>query len=264
MEKKEMIAQIVARVADRLAQAGESVTAEQIAEALAEIDKLPGLLILTQEHGCDCHKLLESSRIKEKYRTSCALLQEYQVDMDSIDTVVLFNLTTEAMCKIASGITDTPYTKLAAEALLSGKKLYAAQEEVELCRYPAGAPGSYRCMMQTKLDKLVSWGLKICPAGKLEDCILGEKALAAETLKENIPAEKAPKGAPVAENPKESAPAEGGAEKEITFCKRVITERDVIEANRNNVKVIRVTERNIVTALARDAAAAGNIRLVKE
>ena len=53
-------------------------------------------------------------------------------------------------------------------------------------------------------------------------------------------------------------------EKEITFSKKVITERDIIEANRDGVKVIRITERNILTALAKDAASARNIRLVRE
>ena len=57
---------------------------------------------------------------------------------------------------------------------------------------------------------------------------------------------------------------EAPAVKEITFSKRVITERDIIEANRDNVKVIHITERNILTALARDAASARNIRLVRE
>ena len=58
VENKEMIAQIVARVAQKLAMAGEAVTADQIMEALDESSSLPGLLILTQEHGCDCHALL--------------------------------------------------------------------------------------------------------------------------------------------------------------------------------------------------------------
>lgn len=65
----------------------------------------------------------------------------------------------------------------------------------------------------------------------------------------------------------EAAPApaeEPEPEKEITFSKKVITERDIIEANRDGVKVIRITERNILTALAKDAASARNIRLVRE
>ena len=54
------------------------------------------------------------------------------------------------------------------------------------------------------------------------------------------------------------------SEKEITFSKKVISERDIIEANREGVKVIRVTSRNILTALAKDAAVTRNIRLIRE
>lgn len=283
MERNEMIAQIVARVVEKLALAGETVTGT--AEALSPVpdSSLPGLLILTQDHGCDCHTLLESSRIKEKYNTCCALLQENQVDMEAIDAVVLFNLTTDAMCKIASGITDTPYTKLAAQALLLGKKLYVPREEVELYRYPVGGLGSFQCMLQAKLTKLVSWGLKICPLAQMEDCILGE-APAGMTEEaacqpagsddgqtescqpvgpENGQTEscQSAAGGEAALEECAAAPAE---EKEITFSKKVITERDIIEANRDNVKVIRITERNILTALAKDAASARNIRLIRE
>ena len=124
-------------------------------------------------------------------------------------------------------------------------------------------------MLQAQLTKLVSFGLKICPLAELEDCILGEnsceaapeqqkeEAGGADTCGEKVTAQETA--------PEASAPAEEPEpEKEITFSKKVITERDIIEANRDGVKVIRITERNILTALAKDAASARNIRLVRE
>lgn len=271
MERNEMIEQIVARVAEKLALAGETVAGGPEETESAQDAARPGLLVLTQEHGTACHTLLESSRIKEKYSTSCALLQENQVDMESIGAVVLFDLTIDAMSKLASGIADTPYTRLAAQALLLGKKLYVPREEVELYRYPVGSLHSFQCMLQAKLTKLVSWGLKICPMDQIEDCILGDapageterpceaedRAEARESAAPETGCEDCAAGETASETPEEE-------EKEITFSKKVITERDIIEANRNNVKVIRVTERNILTALARDAASARNIRLLRE
>ena len=142
VERNEMVEQILSRVMEKLAAAGETVTETELMQSLASAAApLPGLLVLTQEHGTDCHKLLESPRIKEKYRTGCALLNEGETTLDGIEAVVLFNLTTEAMCKLASGITDTSYTKLAAQALLMGKKLYVPREEVELYKYPVGGLG---------------------------------------------------------------------------------------------------------------------------
>ena len=152
-----------------------------------------------------------------------------------------------------------------------GKKLYVPREEVELYKYPVGGLGSYQCMLQAQLTKLVSFGLKICPLAELEDCILGEnsceaapeqqkeEAGGADTCGEKVTAQETAPEAPEAA----PAPAEE-PEKEITFSKKVITERDIIEANRDGVKVIRITERNILTALAKDAASARNIRLVRE
>ena len=275
-----MITQILSRVMEKLAQAGETVTGAEALQSIVQSivtdtqEQLPGLLVLTQEHGEVCHELLENPKIKEKYRTSWALLAENQVDLEGIETVVLFNLTTEAMCKIASGITDTPYTRLAAQALLMGKKLYVPREEVELYRYPTGGLGSYQCMMQAKLTKLVSFGLKICPMAELEDALLGKEA-------EETPAAPAcgADGGSCAPTPAEetAAPCEESCEepqaepepvkealKEIVFSKKVITERDIIEANRDGVKIIRLSERNILTALAKDAASARNIQLIRE
>lgn len=276
--------QILSRVVEKLAQAGETVTGaddlQSIVQSIAAGTKepLPGLLVLTQEHGEACHELLENPRIKEKYNTSCALLQESQVSLDGIEAVVLFNLTADAMCKLASGITDTPYTKLAAQALLMGKKLYVPREEVELYRYPAGGLGSYQCMMQAKLTKLVAFGLKICPMAELEDVLLGKEAAitadaVSEAVKAAAPCEENAGGTPCDQKPEEAEkPCEKACEpapeeeapKEITFTKKVISERDIIEANREGVKVIRISERNIVTALAKDAASARNIRLIRE
>lgn len=273
MEKKEMVEQILSRVLEKLAQAGEPVTGVEmlrdIVESIAAPAQRPGLLILTQEHGEACHALLDSERIKEKYHTGCALLNEYPENLDGVEAVVLFNLTTDAMCKIATGMTDTPYTKLAAQALLMGKKLYVPREEVELYRYPEGGLGSYQCMLQAKLTNLVSFGLKICPMEKLEACILGDAP--AEAAESPCEAEKicaaAAEATEQSAQPEEAGCAEEKAEeepeKEITFSKKVITERDIIEANRGGVKVIHLTERNILTALAKDAASARNIRLIR-
>ena len=271
-----MIEQILSRVMEKLAAAGETVTEAELMQSIASAaepdqPELPGLLVLTQEHGVECHKLLESPRIKEKYRTGCALLNEGETTLDGIEAVVLFNLTTEAMSKLASGITDTPYTKLAAQALLMGKKLYVPREEVELYKYPVGGLGSYQCMLQAKLTRLVSFGLKICPLDQLEDCILGEASCEAAL---ELPKEEATCGTSEAcsksTTAEEAAPAvkarekESEPEKEITFSKKVISERDIIEANRAGVKVVHVTPRNILTALAKDAAITRNIRLVRE
>lgn len=258
MEKTELIEKIAARVAEKLAQLGEPIEGDVTAVIAAALGgSKPGLLVLAPEHGDNCHPVLESPRLNAAYDVSCALLNDNQVDLEKIDTVVLFGLTLEAMSKIASGIVDTPYTKLAAQALLAGKTVVVPKEEIELNQYPVGGLGSYQCMLQAKLTKLVAWGVKVCPLNQLEDVILG-----AQPKAETASCGTAQAAAPAAPVCTEAQPE--GPEKEIVFSKRVITERDIIEANRENVKVVRVTQRNILTALAKDAASARNIRLIRE
>ena len=270
MEKQETIVQIAIRVAQKLAEAGEKVSVEQVMQAMGlqeEPAELPGLLIVSKEHGCVCHEMYENSSIKEKYQICCALEHDYQVDLDNVEVVVLYQLTTEDMCKIASGITDTPYTKLVAKALLAGKAVYVPREEVELYQYPVGGLGSYQCMLQSQLTKLVSFGVKICDADKLECAVLGEcaPAEAAEQNAVSCEAGAAETAEEVCEEAAEEVCEEEVLEvKEMTFNKRVITERDVIEANREKVQVIRITSKNILTPLAKDAASKRNIRLIKE
>lgn len=267
MERNEIVNQILSRVMAKLAEAGETVTgAEDLnlpaEEAEADL-KLPGLLILTQEHGEVCHGLLENSKIKEKYHTGCALLEDYQVNLKDYEVVVLFNLTIDAMSKLSSGITDTPYTQMAARALLLGKKLYVPEEEVELLRYPAGEKGTYQCMLNSKLKKLETFGLKICPLASLEAELLGQSSECDRPFAESKGSEE--------KCSEEKCSSAGGSsqevktpkgEKEIEFSKKVITERDVIQAKREGVTVIRLNSKNILTALAKDAAAAAHIQFI--
>ena len=284
MERQDLIDQIVARVKEKI---GRNVTAEDVAACLGggsascdacgascaggsgadSDDDRPGLLILTQEHGTVCHELLESSRLKEHFRTECALAEEYAVDLDRIQSVILFNLTVDAMAKIASGEGDTPYTSLAIRALLGGKKLYVLKDQVELFRYRGTAPAPYYEMMSRKLDLLVKSGLAVCEREQIEDCVLGlvsgcgcgkqGEACASSECGVTASCDTGEKVGCCGEKPQK-------AEKEIRITKKVITERDIIEADREKVTCIHLRKGNILTDLAKDAASKRNIRLVNE
>ena len=241
MNRSELVEEIVARVAAKLAACEEGETVEEIC-----CDGRPGLLVLTQDHGENCHAKLDSKRLGEHYQTVCALQQDYQVDLDSCEVVILYCLTNEVLGKLASGIYDSPYTRLAAQAILSGKRIYVPMEQVELYRYAATAPAPYYAMLQEKLALLEASGVVICPQDELEDYVLNEKAAA--------PC-KAASAAPA------PAPAE---EKEFRLTKRVITERDVSEACAAKATSIRIPAKSIVTDLAKDYARTRDISLIRE
>lgn len=226
--------------------------AEKISEAEGCCAGKPGLLILTQDHGTDCHATLESEALKASYRTDCALMHHYEVDLDDYAAVVLFNLSCDAMAALASGACDTAYTRLASKAILSGKKVYVPTEEVELYQYKETAPAAYYNMMQQKLDLLVASGVVICARASLEQVILGSETPAP------VPA------APVSAAPACAAPAACCEAKEVRIDKRVLTEKDLIEANMGGVTKVYIGEKTIITALAKDAAKDRGMTIVRE
>ena len=248
MDRNELVDEIVKRVAAKLAECGCEDTCECGCAESCD-DGRPGLLILTPDHGTECHAMLESEAIKAKYRTDCALLKEYNVDLDNYEAVVLFCLSNENLGKLAGGICDTPYTRLASKAILSGKKVYAPIEKVELYRYATTAPAPYYAVLKAKLDLLEKSGVTIRPLAELEGCILGNAPAAEPCACEEI----TPAPAPAVKE-----------EKEYRLRKRVITERDVSEAVTAKATSIVIPANSIVTDLAKDYARTRDIALVRE
>ena len=111
-----LLNEIVARVAAKLAEAegGEA------ASAAADRDDREGLLLLSQEMNDTCRAMLKCEKLKARFRVDCASLQSEPAELDSYGVVVLTGLTNEALAKLALGLCDTPYTRLAAQAILTG------------------------------------------------------------------------------------------------------------------------------------------------
>ncbi len=244
MDFDALVNEIAARVAAKL---------EESAESVVVCDDKPRLLILTQEHGDLCHTMLESDRLGAYYHTECALLQEYDCDPASYEAVILYNLTNEALGKLAGGVCDTPFTTLAQKLLLAGKKIFVPAEEIELYQYEKTAPPVYYDMMEGKLAFLKSAGLTVCAGAQLESAILGGECTtaAAPQQAETVSAEHAAPEAACA------------ASVEVTVSKRVLSEKDMIAACRPGVTVLRVQHNAIVTDLARDYAKMRRIEIVR-
>ena len=143
-----LLNEIVARVAAKLAEAegGEA------ASAAASRDDREGLLLLSQEMNDTCRAMLKCEKLKARFRVDCASLQSEPAELDSYGVVVLTGLTNEALAKLALGLCDTPYTRLAAQAILAGKRVYIHRgggalplrlhRPGGLLRHDEGAPGS--------------------------------------------------------------------------------------------------------------------------
>lgn len=238
MDLDSLIDQIVARVAAKIAEAeGGGCTCCDSGK--------PKLLILTQEHGDHCHQMLESEKLRQKYDTACALLQEYRCDAADYDAVILYGLTNDALSKLATGACDTPFTSLASKALLLGKRVFVPTEEVELYRYASTAPAAYYAMMEEKLKLLTASGVVICSQANLESAVLS-----------GAPAPACGPCSPLTDAPQRPS-------KEGRCDKRVVTERDISTAREAGLTRLCVGQKTIVTDLARDLAKARDIEIVR-
>lgn len=238
MDREELVNQILARVVAKLSEC-EDYTRD-CCNGVPDCGK-PGLLVLTQDHGADCHATLENPQLLERYSTKCALLCGNQADISSFEVVVLYELTNDALCRLACGVCDSDFTRLAQQAILSGKRVFVPAEQVELLQAPAEMPAPYRAMLQEKLEFLTACGLRICPQQELTGAILSDRPSCG--------------CCPPA--------AKRGEAKELALSKRVITERDVSAADADKVTCIRIGEKSILTALALDYARAKDIRIAR-
>lgn len=238
MELDAMISEICRRVQERVARLEQ----EEANAHTAEADK-PGLLILAQDHGARCHPVLEDAGLKECYRVDCALLAEGGCDVASYEGVIAFTLTNEALGKIANGIFDTDYTRMFGTALLLGKRIFIAEEEIELYRYRDTAPAGYYGRMEENLRFLQNNGVTVVPGDSLVKAVLGEEC-----------GQRA--AAPVKEAPM--------PEKTVRLEKRILTERDVINARTDKATCILVGRKAILTDLAKDYARQYRIAIQRE
>ena len=253
MDFDALVSAIVSRVAEKMEQ---------------ENCEKPKLLILTQEHGDVCHTMLESPRIGEHYRTECALMNDYQVQMEDYEGVLLFNLTNDALVRIATGVCGTPYTELVSKALLLGKTVWLPHEQVELFKYEATAAPMYYGMLRKRLTLLEQSGVVLCAQDELEDKVLaGCPAPAASPVQETCETcdacEACKASEPCAAPEPAAAPVAEPARKELTLGKRVITERDITEAATNGVTVIHVGARAILTDLAKEYAHNQKLEIIR-
>ncbi|MBS6195933.1 MAG: hypothetical protein KH828_10190 [Clostridiales bacterium] len=214
------------------------------AEKQQAADERPRILILTNAHGTDCHETLECPVLGEYYRTECTLMKNYECDMEDYEAVIAYTLTNEALGKIANGIFDDGYTRLFGKAVLSGKKIFIPEEEVELYRYKTSAPAAYYERIEAGLKLLLKSGVVIAKKKELQALILN--------------GQEAPE---VSAEPETDKKAEA---REQYFFKRVITEKDVTSADRDKVEILVIDNKAILTDLAREYVSKRKMTIVRQ
>ncbi len=255
MDKEALVAEICKRVQAKIAAMGLQDGATSSA---AEEDKsnLPGLLILTADHGECCHAAYECPNLNAQYRVECALLKEYKVDVADYNVVIAYNLTNEALGKLAQGIFDDDYTRLFGKAILTGKKIYVPKEEVELYQYKEKSPAVYYQKLEENLKLLLNSGIVIVPNEELP------KYLLSGTSCKEADASKAAE--PCKEEKKVCAEEQTAcsSEREVTIAKKVISESDIKKLR--NIDRVTIDNKALLTDLAKELAVKSKITILRD
>ncbi len=239
MDLKELVEQIAVKVAERISELEEASELE--VTSCGELCQKPKLLILTEDHGTACHELLENESLKHKYEMICSLNDESQ-DLQQFDKIVLGSLSNSSLGKITEGIGDTPFTALVIRSILMGKQIIVPNEAMELFQYRETAPKLYYGMMMEKLEFLKNIGIQFCIGDQLEPMIFGDGCV----TEKNSMAKEDSKAL--------YQPCDNISDNSVKFTKRIITERDIREAYEQHATQICISEKTIITDLAREYA----------
>ena len=202
-------------------------------------------LVLTEEHcGETCSIENYGS---ELCKVDCALAQNYEVNVDDYDVVVLRSMTNSNLFKIANGCTDNKFLALAAEAILKGKRVIMVKECVEILKYAETAPKALYNNIYKNLQILLDSGVELVEEENVKTALTDGIEVPAE-----VPATPAPVA--VKEEAPAPAPKAESADSVLVLTKRVVTERDIKEAAAKHYKKIQLPEKPVITYLAKDTA----------
>ena len=202
-------------------------------------------LVLTEEHcGETCSIENYGS---ELCKVDCALAQNYEVNVDDYDVVVLRSMTNSNLFKIANGCTDNKFLALAAEAILKGKRVIMVKECVEILKYAETAPKALYNNIYKNLQILLDSGVELVEEENVKTALTDGIEVPAE-----VPAVPAP--AAVKEEAPAPAPKAETDDSVLVLTKRVVTERDIKAAAAQHYTKIQLPEKPVITYLAKDTA----------
>ena len=206
-------------------------------------------LVLTEEHcGETCSIEAYGS---ELCKVDCALAQNYEVNVDDYDVVVLKDMTNSNLFKIANGCTDNKFLALAAEAILKGKRVIMVKECVEILKYAETAPKALYNNIYKNLQILLDSGVELVEEENVKTALNDGIEVPAE-----VPAKAPEAPAPVAVKEEAPAPAPKAESSDsvLVLNKRVVTERDIKAAAAQHYTKIQLVDKPVITYLAKDTA----------
>ena len=207
-------------------------------------------LVLTEEHcGEACSIEAYGS---ELCKVDCALAQNYEVNVDDYDVVVVRSMTNSNLFKIANGCTDNKFLALAAEAILKGKRVIMVKECVEILKYAETAPKALYNNIYKNLQILLDSGVELVEEENVKTALNDGIEVPAEVPATPAPVAQAP--AAVKEEAPAPAPKAESSDSVLVLNKRVVTERDIKAAAAQHYTKIQLVDKPVITYLAKDTA----------
>ncbi len=220
MNKEELIETIVRAVEHKLNEKQEESSAETP-------DERPRLLIVTRlNHSCH-HCFRGDEAIAENYAVECSYDQAHDVDLTDIEEIFVRNMDNESLAKLTTGMIDTPYLKLISQAILKGRKVTVILDDLDVYTYRNTAPKAFLDMLNSKVDILRSWGIRI----EKEGCAV--KRLSCGKIECS----------------------------EYLIEKKVLTETDVKRAYNDGHREIYIKKKTIVTDMAKEYAERNAVKI---
>ncbi|HIU75459.1 MAG TPA: hypothetical protein IAC62_06235 [Candidatus Pelethocola excrementipullorum] len=238
MDTEQLAAEVLKRVLEKIG----PLTIDRT-EQVKDKEKKEKILILTTDHQEGCHSILDNQGLKQSFDLECALSKEYDYSSDDFDGVIMYGVDNMMLSKLALGIIDCDYLKLASDAILSGKSVYMIKEEVEFFQYKKTSPAMYYKVFENHLELLRKSGVIICSKEGL-----GEQLIKSQKGKNSKPEQK--RIQPLNETVYEQENDVGSK----VIEKKVITEKDMMSLKKDNDRLVKIGLHSIVTDLAREFA----------
>jgi len=246
MDFSNLVDEITRRVLSKVQSAGDASTVAK-----------RKLLILTAAQNARFDHFLSTTRLGDCYELNCTSDPCPDENLDAYEALVLFDLRIEELGRISAGVCGSPYSCLVTRAILMGKRIFLPAREIELLGYEQSAPPRYFAMMKEKLDLLEQSGVKICSLEGIESELLGMAAVKSALARPT-------QGIEPAESKALSDQRSGVAGSSFRVDKRVLTEKDLIEARMNGATTDFDQKNCIITDLACEYARARQLNLVRD
>ncbi|RXI66073.1 hypothetical protein DQN76_13520 [Clostridium tetani] len=184
-------------------------------------------------------------------------LDENEISVDSIDNmkdietyefILIQNLSNNELINISKGYANSDKEKIIINILLKGKNIYALEKGLEYKNYENTSPRALLEVFKSYKNNLTSFGITFTSLRALITNIKSNK-----NLKQVCPIEKL-------EDKLEDKSQDNKCIKK-TIDKKLISEIDIKNIEKEGIKEITISKKSIVTPLAKDFARVNNINI---